>query len=495
MHAGKHIIGKQFLDITYNGNTDGIALQRTTENMLRKELLPQLEALFDRYSPDDEIISIDRLALEFTLDANDMENNLAQRIIEGLNEALARKIKNKSARPTPASKFVQLLIFYLRNGYLPWWSHFTGTGNWHSFVLENLSASLPAYEKAQLQAVIQETQARQRVAVQFHETYFWEFINILSGSQTIFNAWYNDLQHITEWIARTDQQQSFRVNIRLSILQFLSTPSGGSSQSPNAMSEQLAKIVKAQLEEVLPKGTLHKETGTLKLLIDELNNKDFKALMTQELRREKTTSSGSTSQQATNADKTETDTQQKEQPPAAVNATQDNQPVLSEADTIYINNAGLVIVAPYLGRFFDKLGLLNDNQINNVSRAITLLQHIVTGENEFEEFEVVLPKLLCGLKPQDPIPQKYQLTTADKEAAAELLQAVITNWQVLKNTSVAGLRESFLQREGKLQMAGDQWRLKVQTSSYDMLLDYLPWNIKMIKLAWMQSLLVVEWND
>ncbi|MDW4793730.1 contractile injection system tape measure protein, partial [Escherichia coli] len=89
----------------------------------------------------------------------------------------------------------------------------------------------------------------------------------------------------------------------------------------------------------------------------------------------------STSQQATNADKTETDTQQKEQPPAAVNATQDNQPVLSEADTIYINNAGLVIVAPYLGRFFDKLGLLNDNQINNVSRAITLLQHIVTGEN------------------------------------------------------------------------------------------------------------------
>lgn len=150
MHAGKHIIGKQFLDITYNGNTDGIALQRTTENMLRKELLPQLEALFDRYSPDDEIISIDRLALEFTLDSNDMENNLAQRIIEGLNEALARKIKDKSARPTPASKFVQLLIFYLRNGYLPWWSHFTGTGNWHSFVLENLSASLPAYEKGQL---------------------------------------------------------------------------------------------------------------------------------------------------------------------------------------------------------------------------------------------------------------------------------------------------------------------------------------------------------
>ncbi len=495
MNAGKHIIGKQFLDITYNGNTDGIALQRTTENMLRKELLPQLEALFDRYSPGDEIISIDRLALELTLDANDMENSLVQRIIAGLNEALARKVKDKTAQPVPASKFVQLLIFYLRNGYLPWWSHFAGTGNWHSFVLENLSASLPAYEKTQLQAVIQETQARQRIAVQFHEACFWKLINILSGSQTIFNAWYNDLQHITEWIARTDQQQSFRVNIRLSILQLLSTRSGKSGQSPDAMSEQLTKIVKAQLEEVLPKGTLHKETGALKQLIDELNNKDFKVLMTQELHRKKTTSPGSTSQQATIADKTEPDTQQKEQPPAAVNATQDNQPVLSEADTIYINNAGLVIVAPYLGRFFNKLELLNDNQINNIARAISLLQHIVTGENDFEEFEAVLPKLLCGLKPHDPIPQKYQLTTADKEAVAELLQAVITNWQVLKNTSVAGLRASFLQREGKLQMAGGQWRLKVQTLSYDMLLDYLPWNIKMTKLAWMQSLLVVEWGD
>ncbi len=490
MHAaGKHIIGKQSLEITYNGNTDGIVLQRTTENMLRKELLPQLEALFDRYSPDDETIAIDRLALEFTLDASDLENNLAHRIIEALNDALARKIKatGRTTRPAPASKFIRLLNFYLRNGYLPWWSHFTG--NWHSFVVENLSVSLPDHERAQLQAVIQEeTQARQRIAVQFDETCFWELINILSGSQTIFKRWHDDLQYITEWIKQPDRQQLFRVNIRVALLRLLSVPSGKNAGSLpyQGMSEQMAQIIKEQLEEILSADVFKKQTETLKTFVNGLNNDALKVLFTEGSRTKMTILP---TQASTAKRKIEAGVQQKkEQAPTTIDTTH-------EDDAIYINNAGLVIVAPYLGRFFNKLELLNDNQINHMARAITLLQHIVTGENDFEEFEVVLPKLLCGIQPNEPIVQKYQLTATDKEAAEELLQAVITNWPVLKTTSVAGLRESFLQREGKLYKAGDQWRLKVQSLSYDMLLDQLPWNIKMIKLPWMQSLLVVEWND
>ncbi len=497
--AGKHIIGKQLLELTYNGNTDGIALQRTTESILRKELLPQLEVSLDRYSPGNETISIDRLVLEVALDSDDLENNLVQKIIERLNEALDGKIKeiNQVTRPTP-TRFVKLLIFYLRNGYLPWWSHYTGTGNWHSFVFEHLSTSLPVHDRRLLQAAIQEAHVQQRIAVQFDESCFWELIHVLSGSSTIFNTWRNDWQYICEWIKSSDQQELFRINSRQALLQRILSAVAGKNmdnQVYQEINEVLAVITKERLEEILPANTLHKEDGKLSTLIKQLTNNVLKSQLAQDTRTKKTNQHRSTSAQTALRTQNKTGIQQKKQSAASINMTQGNKPSSTEDDIVYINNAGLVIVAPYLGNFFNRLELLYENKVNDTARGIALLQHLVTGENDFEEFEVVLPKLLCGIKPDEPILQKYQLTTADKEAASELLQAVITNWSILKNTSLTGLRQSFLQREGKLNMTGGQWHLKVQSSTYDMLLDYLPWNIKMIKLPWMQSLLVVEWND
>jgi hypothetical protein len=68
------------------------------------------------------------------------------------------------------------------------------------------------------------------------------------------------------------------------------------------------------------------------------------------------------------------------------------------------------------------------------------------------------------------------------------------------HTSVAGLRESFLQREGRLQQdktpAGEppRWRLRVHTRGIDVLLDRLPWSFQTIRLPWMQGALHVEWR-
>jgi hypothetical protein len=83
-----------------------------------------------------------------------------------------------------------------------------------------------------------------------------------------------------------------------------------------------------------------------------------------------------------------------------------------------------------------------------------------------------------------------------KEQIAEadvMLLSVIEHWSVLKNTSVQGLRESFLQRNGKLTLVNNEWLLQVEQKSYDMLLQHLPWSISMIKLPWMKNLLKTEW--
>jgi hypothetical protein len=90
--------------------------------------------------------------------------------------------------------------------------------------------------------------------------------------------------------------------------------------------------------------------------------------------------------------------------------------------------------------------------------------------------------------------RKHRIRSEEIEQIDALLQSVIEHWAVLKNTSPEGLRESFLQREGRLVFQNDQWELTVQKQAHDILLDYLPWNISMVRLLWMPYPLIVKWN-
>lgn len=492
---GRHIIGKQFLELQYNGNTDGIALQKTTENILYKELLPHMEALFDRYGAGNEVICIDQVRLEIELDAKDLENNLSVKIINEMAGALARKIEQLGANRQPitettAARFIKLLIFYLRNGYLPWWSSINGSAEWHAFVLANLSAELPAHNLFQLCLVMHEERVQQRIAVQFDEACFWELMKKMPGAAAAITNWQEDLRLLTTWLQRSDLQQLFLVNSRLTLLKLLapSSVSGSYGYSYEEISRQFAEMVKTELEQLLAAPVFLKEAGSFPAIVSELKNNDLKNLFVINI-------------QAETGHKNKISRPVPKKPPPPVHEEENTLPLVNHntgettaENPVYISNAGLVIVAPYLGVFFSPLGLVKENKVTDHTRAVALLQYIVTGENGVEEFETVLPKLLCGMSLYEPLKAKYSLTENEQDNVEELLQTIIANWPVLKTTSVAGLRQSFLQREGRLNYLQDHWHLKVQQLSYDMLLDQLPWNIKMIKLPWMTSLLTVEWN-
>ncbi|HMK25329.1 MAG TPA: contractile injection system tape measure protein, partial [Chitinophagaceae bacterium] len=160
---------------------------------------------------------------------------------------------------------------------------------------------------------------------------------------------------------------------------------------------------------------------------------------------------------------------------------------------VYIDNAGAVIIAPFLRSLFSRVGLLTGNDINDVDKALLLLHYCVTGNTRPAEFELLFPKILCGISAENAITTDVLLREEQLAEADEMLLSVIEHWAVLKNTSVKGLREAFLQRNGKLTLINNEWRLQVEQKSYDMLLQQLPWNISMIKLPWMKNLLKTEW--
>ena len=164
-----------------------------------------------------------------------------------------------------------------------------------------------------------------------------------------------------------------------------------------------------------------------------------------------------------------------------------------------IGNAGITLLSPYLPRLFSMLELTENNRFkdrNAQIRAMFLIQYVLFGQadNEYPEYEMTLNKLLTGFETGIPIPRRMELTEQETETVNSMLQSILQHWEKLKNTSPAGLREGFLQRDGKLEEKEDFYLLTVEEKSYDMLLDSCPWSFKTIKYSWMKKTITVKWR-
>lgn len=163
---------------------------------------------------------------------------------------------------------------------------------------------------------------------------------------------------------------------------------------------------------------------------------------------------------------------------------------------ITIGNAGQVLAAPYLPRLFEMLGLLEKGRFPGPAqarRACQLLQFMVDERSEAAEHELALNKLLCGLELHQPLDAGIEVSEQERTLIEGMLRGLIVNWGALGGTSVAGLREAFLQRPGVLTHKNEAWQLKVEKKTLDILMERLPWSFSIIRHAWMTQPVMVEW--
>lgn len=173
---------------------------------------------------------------------------------------------------------------------------------------------------------------------------------------------------------------------------------------------------------------------------------------------------------------------------------QDEQAWTGESD---IRNAGMVIFATYMQRLFGILELTREGKFVSdeaSQRAVHLLQYAVNGESSTPEYQLVLNKLFCGIHGGVPIVRGIDITQKEKDIVEQMLNGVIAHWSALGKTSIGGLRQTFLQREGHLYFEEEAWHLKIPQATFDMLLDRLPWSFAMIKFPWMPHPLHVTWR-
>jgi hypothetical protein len=176
----------------------------------------------------------------------------------------------------------------------------------------------------------------------------------------------------------------------------------------------------------------------------------------------------------------------------------DEMDVAAAADGQLVDNAGVVLLHPFLPRLFDVVGVATEGaqalDAACAPRAAALLHWLATGRAEVFEFELALIKVLLGLTPGDPLAvADGLLSDRDRAEADALLAAAIEHWPALGNTSIDGLRVSFLQRRGLLRDGERGWQLQVETESFDVLLGRLPWSIGIMKLPWMTRPIYIDW--
>lgn len=163
-------------------------------------------------------------------------------------------------------------------------------------------------------------------------------------------------------------------------------------------------------------------------------------------------------------------------------------------DYLYVNNAGLVLLNPFLPALFKHLELISESgKLVDPELAACVLHYAATGREGDFEFEMIFEKYLCGLHPSETLNRAITLTELQKEEVNKVLSSALTYWEVMKNKPIALLQNEFLMRPGKLITEKTNHRLVIERKTFDLLLDKLPWSYSMIKFSWKKELIFVEW--
>ena len=534
-----HLIVRQIFDVRLRSEQPAYGVQQSLSHFFRESVAPALEQLFDRIAPDGKVLRLDRL--EIDLGALNLQQltgeETLRRIIRAIEEQL-RSFSEGSAGGTALmdaklSRFEQWLYF-LTHGSLPWHASVSEAAAQLQPVIETLALDAPAVER--LRSLLRRSGAALDRLVLQHDAAALRTILTLSGgrSMEIIPVFIKELLEVHKLTG------DFGIAGRPSALPprklvawfwkwaFHVVAAEREHRTGEELVRQFLLTVPdteslARLKQATEGKTQRRRFPVLASILKTDGFTDKSPVLGQKQ------ASKTKNTQEKPAENAAPDPARKQRPPARPGSETthpgqpagDQKPAGSQSpetprspgdikppfDTVpaaqtgavqewHLDNAGLVMLNNYLTAFFKNLGLTDGawfKSPEHSNKAALLLHFLATGKDRAAEFELVLPKLLCGIPLEMPLDCEITLADDEKEEANDLLQAVIDHWTALGNASPDAVREAFLTRPGRLSLKNNGWRLHVERRTIDILFDRAPFSIGVVKLPWMKEILWVEW--
>ncbi|WP_430931728.1 contractile injection system tape measure protein [Saccharicrinis sp. 156] len=476
-----HIIHKVTVDVNTASEKEAYFIKDNISRFLQDQIFPRIEKLFEEYDSG-KILRVDILDLELAIkdwkNTNEVVSKLEKELLKCLNNPDSHLSKSTGSDQASIQIHVRnnaasIFLYFLEHGYLPWYGkkedviQFTHPDKWEKNLEEQ------SFAKKIGLLLQKDGHAVKRFVYQLSTNNILSFIDSLgvlnvSGKKiliTFVDKLSNNFRSVflSYFISKTVNTES--ENSFFDFSEFYSSLgiSGNEKEHLSIIHEFNTVIEKAFLKNIGGRIRFNPKDKTLK---NSLLQK--------------------TSDIVLRANFEEIDRKGEVAHPFL---KQDN-------DEIFVNNAGLILIHPFLKSYFENLAFLDkEGAIKEESRFVALhaFHFLVTGKDEYFESDMILEKFLCGIPLEIPIPTYSLINEYIKTEAEILLKEVIKHWPALKSTSPDGLRQMFFYRDGKLQKTDKGYKLTVECKAQDVLLDQLQWGISIVKLPWQKELLYVEW--
>lgn len=505
-----HIIQKEVLDISF----PDFEAARNWETNDRQALLHTMHQVigrcFEEYKTGDDYLIIDRLEVDLGIfEMTALKQEIPERLYAELNKVLGgnnqhftngkpvlesvngeawdypAKNENNQHSYSGSRAGLESLLYFLRHGYLTWWA--SGLADWNEEWLQKLTTG--DWDSVKQFLLSQGRNPVLRLTSQFNDDFLSVVIKGLGVTSNTMDAWRWFIKVHENWpengivlnLRRIDKPLKLQELRQQYWVQWID----------HAIDNSVIPALSKLLEKDIPFLTAIKQIAQKPDSKDDfpfLNN--IPAFWKNELEMD-----FSLEQSAASESISFTKMSPKKDP--ALNVLYKQNGTGDSGEMLFVNDAGLILLHPFLPQLFRNCGWVEEQQFRDdyaQTKSVQALHYLVTGVPEAPEYQLLLPKLLCGMPWEAPLEPIESLEDSEKMACEELLTDIIKHWGALGGTSPDGLREGFLQRSGKLEPTETGWRLEVERKAQDILMGRMPWGISIVKYPWMGIMLSVSWK-
>ncbi|WP_316632454.1 contractile injection system tape measure protein [uncultured Flavobacterium sp.] len=494
MTKNTHSIQKVFLEIDTPSILTANSIKNNLAMFVQNEVVPILEKQFNTIENiNNQIVQIEKIEISINSNTgktdlflsnseakNDIKNQIEKEIQKRLNEVqktTKKESENESEIRTisPENKDLKTLLYFIENGKMPWWVSAEDEISFFEKVnFENLKNDI---FKNAFNKLIQQKKIQNRIINQFSNQEIAHFTSALLDSET--------------------QQKTHSKN---KLIQFLNNKS---HEFKTAFWQLLFEVSNEKKSMEIIRFFHQKQTEfssekmPFELFIQNLriffplatSDTELKKMNDDYLDSEKTKLAP---QQKSTIENLKNDSANK--PEMESKKDENFQEEKDSSESCYVQNAGLIILHPFLKEMLKNCGLIGDNNtIKNKELAAHILHYAATKkENDFEHL-MLFEKFLCGIEIEESIQREIKIEEKYKQQVEEMLLSVLEHWTALKSTSTDLLRTEFLQREGKLDWSESNPKLTIERKTQDLLLEKIPWNINIVKIPWIEKLIYTQW--
>ena len=385
MSTQRHVIKRQLIELNVQHSAEAQRWQDEVSRVYRGRIVPLIDQLCTELSEPDRLYQIETLDLDLgVLDPEQLETEFVTKVSTALRRALVAQVHaqtDEPDRPAENNKVtsqMDLFAHFARSGSLPWWADAMQPGLLEQ-CLQNLHYAVPESLRRLMRALAQEPVSLRRLVAHYSD----ESLALLAGLFVLLlKTSFDDLRVLLEVLQRSqvaaDQRPAqLRWSVWTSLL-YVASMSGVQITALERLYQAVLHRVAAELGVTLP---------TLLAALDPILVKNQTTISSELYQTLISLQQASRPPRASNAE-TLAETAELTQmlggqlPTEMLSRSSElSLPTVrsfSDADELYIGNAGLVILWPFLDHFFARLDFLEDKQFKDDAarhRAVGLLQY------------------------------------------------------------------------------------------------------------------------